>query len=77
MLYSETDLLPIFEAFGHYECYDEKLTMEENLRVLFSYHTAWAEEDFRQRMVNINSWFYGKESFKLGNLQIETKGKHD
>jgi hypothetical protein len=59
-------------AFEHYECYDPRLPLWENLSRLIGMHMQDAMETEAQRQVNINSWFYDKESFKLGDLHIET-----
>lgn len=63
----------LVEGFNHYECIDPKSTLKYNVSRLIGMHMHDAMEMERQRIININSWFYGKESFKLGDLHIETK----
>jgi hypothetical protein len=61
------------EAFLHYEYYDYKKSLVENVQTLIGLHMNDAIEEYNQRISNTNANFYGKESFKLGNLHIETK----
>ncbi|CAB4142598.1 hypothetical protein UFOVP434_22 [uncultured Caudovirales phage] len=60
-------------AFRHYECYDPRLKLSENISRLIGVHMQDAMETESQRILNINSWFYGKETFRLGDLQIDTR----
>lgn len=61
------------EAFAHYECFDPSLQLWENMARLIGSHMHDAEEVLRQRMINANAWFYGKETFRLGEVKIDTK----
>ena len=74
--YAERELREVWEllteGFGHYECYDPLLPLKENVERLLGSHMRDAVETERQRVTNINADFYGKESFYLGDLHIET-----
>jgi hypothetical protein len=74
--YSEKEIAEVWdlltEAFQHYECYDPKVRLVHNVRGLIGSHMLDAQEMERQRVINTNVWFYDKESFKFGDLHIET-----
>jgi len=61
------------EAFDHYECFDKSLTLKENISRLIGSHMRDAIETELQKQTNTNAWFYGKESFVLGDVKIDTK----
>ena len=75
--YSDKEFAELWEfldlAFNHYECYDPRLTLQSNISRLIGMHMRDAMETESQRLININSWFYDKETFRLGDLQIDTR----